>query len=694
MTNETTDLRLTLQRNGFHPIPVEGKAPRMKGWDQKFHVSEDEIRRWPQTNTGVLARNAPGLDIDVKIEAAAKAAEDKAREYLEEHGNIYLRFGLAPKRLIPLRTNEPFRKLYREFTAPDGSKHRIEFLGKGQQYVVHGVHPETQKPYAWYGGDLESIKREDLPYIRREDAERLLDAMTKVLIEDHDFTLVNGKGKNKETTRKQTNGKCDEARIIAALRYVPADDQDIWVEMGMAIKSELGEDGRSIWDDWSKTSSKFESRDQDKRWNAFGRNGRSGITIATLFYRAQQNGWSADEPARDDPKPEPAAVAPARTLDEVDDTFRKWLGDEYDIGTLHAVLAVTASEKLLGDPAWLLIISGPGNAKTETAQSTSGIGAHIISTIASEGALLSATAHKDRKKTATGGLLRKIGDRGILVVKDVGSILSADRNTRAAVLAALREIYDGRWVRNVGSDGGQTLEWTGRIVVIGACTTAWDQAHAVVSILGDRFVLVRSDSSTGRTGAGRRALRNTGAETSMRQELADAIAGLIGNVNPTEDYDITDEEEERILEAADIVTLARTGVELDYRGNVIDAHAPEMPTRFAKQLKMIMRGALAIGMTREEALGLVIRCARDSMPPLRLEILEDVKLNPDTRVKDVRSRLQRPWSTIDRQLQSLQMLGLLLCREEEAEIGGKLCTIRHYSLAGGVNLGAIASPEM
>jgi Bifunctional DNA primase/polymerase, N-terminal len=81
------------------------------------------------------------------------------------------------------------------------------------------------------------------------------------------------------------------------------------------------------------------------------------------------------------------------TLQQVHATFRKWLGADYDIGTLDAMLAVAASEKLSGDPAWLLIISGPGNAKTETVQSTSELGAHIISTIASEGALLSATSH-------------------------------------------------------------------------------------------------------------------------------------------------------------------------------------------------------------------------------------------------------------------------------------------------------------
>jgi hypothetical protein len=40
----------------------------------------------------------------------------------------------------------------------------------------------------------------------------------------------------------------------------------------------------------------------------------------------------------------------------------------------------------------------------------------------------------------------------------------------------------------------------------------------------------------------------------------------------------------KILETANLVTLSRTGVEFDYRGEMIDAHAPEMPTHLAKQL--------------------------------------------------------------------------------------------------------------
>jgi Bifunctional DNA primase/polymerase, N-terminal len=391
----------------------------------------------------------------------------------------------------------------------------------------------------------------------------------------------------------------------------------------------------------------------------------------------------------------PKAINPC-TLADVHATFQKWFGKEYDIATLDAVLAVAAAEKLPGDPPWLLIISGPGNAKTETVGATSGLNARVVSTITSEGALLSASPRKNRAKTATGGLLRQIGEHGILTIKDFTSIISANRDTRTQVLAALREIYDGLWVRNVGSDGGQSLEWKGRLIVIGACTTVWDQAHGVVATMGDRFVLIRSDSSAGpsRIAAGTQAIRNAGTETAMRQELAGAVTGLIGQVAGNCAYELTQDEMDCILQAANIVTLARTGVEIDYRGDVIDAHMPEMPTRFAKQLTQIMRGALAIGMSRQEAKTLVIRCARDSMPPLRLAILEDIAANPDSRIIDVRRRLQRPRATADRALQALHVLGLLTCREEEEQREDGPRYIRHYSIPKGYSLGAISVPDL
>jgi hypothetical protein len=76
-----------------------------------------------------------------------------------------------------------------------------------------------------------------------------------------------------------------------------------------------------------------------------------------------------------------------------------------------------------------------------------------------------------------------------------------------------------------------------------------------------------------------------------------------------------------------------------------------------------MRGACAIGVDRAQALRLALRCARDSMPPLRLAILEDVTAHPHSRTRDIRERLNKPYSTVDRQLQALHLLGVLDCEE-------------------------------
>ncbi|HWS93780.1 MAG TPA: hypothetical protein VN306_15215, partial [Mycobacterium sp.] len=382
----------------------------------------------------------------------------------------------------------------------------------------------------------------------------------------------------------------------------------------------------------------------------------------------------------------------AISIEQAHKVFQRWLGDDYDTDALDIMLAVAAAEQFNdgSDPIWLLLISGPGAAKTETVQALDGIGATITSSIASEAALLSATPRRERAKDATGGLLKKLGDRGLLVIKDVTSILSMDRNMRGRVLSALREIYDGRWGREVGAEGGRTIGWAGRITVVGAVTTAWDTAHAVIATMGDRFALVRIDSTgDGRHAAGRKAISNTGSEKTMRTELAAAVAAVIAGMNH-ELITVTDTETDALLAAADLVTLARTGVEYDYRGDVIDAHAPEMPTRFAKQLTQIVRGATAIGIGRAEALRLAIRCARDPMPPLRLAIIDDLARYPQSVPTDVRKRLNKPRATVDRQLQALHILGVLDLDEYVSEAEHR--TYWRYSLNTSINPDAL-KPE-
>ena len=84
------------------------------------------------------------------------------------------------------------------------------------------------------------------------------------------------------------DGPADLERIREALGHIPADDRETWRTVGMAIKAELGDAGRALWDEWSRTSTKFDAKDQAKVWRSFK---GSGVTIGSVFWHAHQNGW-------------------------------------------------------------------------------------------------------------------------------------------------------------------------------------------------------------------------------------------------------------------------------------------------------------------------------------------------------------------------------------------------------------------
>jgi len=696
MTAQT--LRHQLRNAGFIPLPLFGKAPPHYGknntrkglasWQKLENVTDEMIAMWSKTwpdavNTGVLTRTMPTLDGDITDAMAAKACQDFVRD---RYGYVLIRTGKPPKFAIPFRAEEPFEKYTVNLIAPDGSEgQKIEFLADGQQVVVAGDHPETKQPYRWSNGGLEQIKHEHLSCISKAEAHELVDEMV-------DAILVQHHGYKRAPSRAKANGGGP-----APARDGGGGGDSDWQTLQQNILT-----GRELHDSITILAAKMiasgmnsgavinqlrglmeiSTASKDERWRARVSEIPAAVDSAVeKFGKENNDARSSSGPAVATPPVAEPSAEPSPRLRASHNVFRKWLDQEYDIDVLTAVLATAASERLGGDPLWLLVVSGSGNAKTETVQALSGAGAQVTSTIASEGALLSATSRKQKAKGATGGLLRKLGDRGILVIKDVTSILSADRHTRGPVLAALREIHDGRYERNVGSDGGLTLTWIGRLVIVGAVTTAWDTAHSVIAAMGDRFVIIRADSSSGRAKSASKAIRNTGSEIQMRKELAQVTGALISHINKKE-YALSDDQIDQLINAADIVTAARTGVERDYRGEVIDAHALEMPTRFAKQLSQLVRGSVAIGATVEHAMRLALRCAHDSIPPLRAEILLDIANNPKSEPHEVHRRIGRPRHTVRRELEALHMLRLLECEEtdEENDKGKVVRTIYEYSL--------------
>ena len=192
--NKHEVVRLQLLGAGYDPIPVNGKEPNLVRWQMLTGSTPGDIIRWTserrdETNTGVLTKKTPTFDIDIPEQAAADAIERLVRDRYADCGVLLTRFGRAPKRAIPFRTDTPFKKKTATLVASSGEKHRLEFLADGQQFIADGIHPDTRKPYQWFGGELAAVGREKLPCIDEAEAQKLVDDAIDLLVKEHGYTL-------------------------------------------------------------------------------------------------------------------------------------------------------------------------------------------------------------------------------------------------------------------------------------------------------------------------------------------------------------------------------------------------------------------------------------------------------------------------------------------------------------------------
>src|SRR5262249_6625211 len=134
-----------------------------------------------------------------------------------------------------------------------------------------------------------------------------------------------------------------------------------------------------------------------------------------------------------------SAAARPQSLAEVECVLARWIRDDDVIPTRAVLAAYLANRKLDGDPVWLMLVGGSGVGKTERLTPLSAMPDVVLeSSITGPAALLSGTSTKERAKTASGGVLRKLPKGGgILLLKDFTSVIDMHRDGRAETLAAL-----------------------------------------------------------------------------------------------------------------------------------------------------------------------------------------------------------------------------------------------------------------
>jgi Protein of unknown function (DUF3987)/Primase C terminal 2 (PriCT-2)/Bifunctional DNA primase/polymerase, N-terminal len=342
--SQITELRLQLRSNGYSPIPVyspdavgpniksPGKQPCCGGWQELGGATAQTITDWAKiyragTNTGILTEYVVGVDIDVLHPELADKLLVRA---LEIFGPTPLRrIGRAPKILLCYRLEGPCGKLSTpDFLFGDDIKNKdarakVEILARGQQFVSHGIHPSTREPYHWPDKSLLDIPAGDVPMVTLEKLQQFVAEAEKMLRDAGARTM----GEISADIRERERGGNDAAghrqgervsyeKVADALNHIPnVVDRDIWINIGFAIQSALGDAGKPLWMQWSEQYCDYNEADAAARWPTLAN--PKHITVGTLFHHAGRNGWRskdrssanghyrADERAGADAKPEP-----------------------------------------------------------------------------------------------------------------------------------------------------------------------------------------------------------------------------------------------------------------------------------------------------------------------------------------------------------------------------------------------------
>jgi hypothetical protein len=351
------------------PLNWGQKNPAIHNWpNYKFQPDHEGTQQHGADGTGLLTDNIVGLDIDVRDPKVAAELEALARRML---GKAPRRIGAAPKVLVVYRIEEPIKKMQSTSVSlpgdePNAKKHRVEILGKGQQFVAYNVHPETNKPYKWNGaGDPLRIKRDDLPEVTREKLVEFIDEVNAILRKysrkpdddlpddmrrqmDEDHAAQAKAAERGNSQRASNPAECREA--IAA---IPNDDAlyDDYVRIGHAIAGALGANGHDAWHEWAAKSAKYNEKKSESDWKGFMKADQAGTLRAgagTVIYEARKAGWTPKRTeTRDESEGDDFDVEsiPDSWLTEVPPP-QKWLWDKtVPIGSLTTLIAEGGSGK-------------------------------------------------------------------------------------------------------------------------------------------------------------------------------------------------------------------------------------------------------------------------------------------------------------------------------------------------------------
>jgi hypothetical protein len=366
-----------------------------------------------------------------------------------------------------------------------------------------------------------------------------------------------------------------------------------------------------------------------------------------------------------------------RTLQELQEIYKKRLRVAEDIEVIDVELAAMLDRKTPGDPLWLWVVSPPGSTKSEITRALCHLPeAYQLSNFTSR-TLISGKERKDG--TIVRGIYPLVNGH-VIVVSELSQILTKSRDERDAVFSQLRDLYDGYLVYGYGTID-EPVKVPCRIGLLAGVTPAVDMYGSVHAILGDRFLKIRPRFLPKE--AGEQAIKNRNELEHIRAELASSTVAFFSQLETEPTPTLSEEQQKEILANAMFTAQLRTVVTSQQFRDMDTSEyqpEPEFPTRLGQQLsKLAQNLAIVRGHSEVTAndMTTVRRVAGDTCLPNRLRIVNALynSVSPRT-IKEVSEdtdlSYRKTWNTIE----SLVVIGGILNESH----GEKQHNERYYEL--------------
>lgn len=254
------------------------------------------------------------------------------------------------------------------------------------------------------------------------------------------------------------------------------------------------------------------------------------------------------------------------------------------------IASVIANVKMIGDPVWLTIIGASSAGKSQ-----------YIRPIAKSNPALFLQVDDLTSNTLISGngegqsMIFRIKESGIITIDDLTVLSSKDAETRNAILAQLRLIYDGRMTKGTGK--GTMIKWQGHAGLLAGSTPSYYRMVAEVADMGERLICYRmKDMDIPK--AMKFINSHSYSAKELDAKLTDIYTRYLATLMPliaNEHIPVDAKTAERIEEISIAATRLRTPVITDEREHFVSEFVvPEMPFRVHKQLMNLAKAHMLV----------------------------------------------------------------------------------------------------